>query len=80
AIGWSGETAANTWDILAYYGIVGLDPIANQIAFWILGHSIVYIVWMPAIASMYYLIPMLANKPLYSDKMARVAALLYLIF
>jgi cytochrome c oxidase subunit 1/terminal oxidase heme-binding subunit I len=80
AIGWSGETAANTWDILAYFGLVGLDPIANQIAFWILGHSIVYIVWMPAIASMYYLIPLLAGKPLYSDKMGRIAALLYLIF
>ncbi|ARM74948.1 cbb3-type cytochrome c oxidase subunit I [Acidianus manzaensis] len=80
ALGWSGETAANTWDILAYYGLVGLDPIANQIAFWILGHSIVYIVWMPAVASMYYLIPLLAGRPLYSDKMARIAALLYLIF
>jgi len=80
AIGWSGETAANTWDILAYFGITGLDPIANQIAFWILGHSIVYIVWMPAVASMYYLIPMLANKPIYSEKSARIAALLYLIF
>ncbi|MEM0168954.1 MAG: cbb3-type cytochrome c oxidase subunit I [Metallosphaera sp.] len=80
AIGWSGEAAANTWDLLAIAGVTGMNVIANQIAFWILGHSIVYIVWMPAVASMYYLIPLLANKPLYSDKMARIAALMYLIF
>ncbi|MEW9492022.1 MAG: cbb3-type cytochrome c oxidase subunit I [Candidatus Aramenus sulfurataquae] len=79
-IGWSGELAANTWDILAYYGITGLNVIANQIAFGILWHSIVYIVWMPAVGALYYLIPLLANKPIYSDKMARIAALLYLIF
>jgi len=80
AIGWSGETAANTWDIFAYYGLIGLDPIANQIAFGILWHSIVYITWMPAVATLYLLIPMLANKPLYSDRMGRISALLYLIF
>ena len=80
ALGWSGEAAANTWDLLAIVGLTGMDVIANQIAFWILGHSIVYIVWMPAIASMYYLIPLLANRPLYSDRMARIAALMYLIF
>ncbi|MBW9141655.1 MAG: cbb3-type cytochrome c oxidase subunit I, partial [Candidatus Aramenus sp.] len=79
-IGWSGELAANTWDILAYYGITGLNVIANQIAFGILWHSIVYIAWMPAVGALYYLIPLLANKPIYSDKMARIAALLYLIF
>ena len=80
ALGWSGEAAANTWDLLAIVGLTRMDVIANQIAFWILGHSIVYIVWMPAIASMYYLIPLLANRPLYSDRMARIAALMYLIF
>jgi cytochrome c oxidase subunit 1/terminal oxidase heme-binding subunit I len=80
AIGWSGEVAANTWDILNYYGLVGLNVISNQIAFGILWHSIVYIVWMPAVGAMYYLIPLLAGKPLYSDRMGRVAALLYLVF
>ncbi|ARM74782.1 cbb3-type cytochrome c oxidase subunit I [Acidianus manzaensis] len=80
ALGWSGEVAANTWDILAYYGLVGLDPIANQIAFGILWHSIVYISWMPAVGAMYYLIPLLAGRPLYSDRAGRIAALLYLIF
>jgi terminal oxidase heme-binding subunit I len=36
--------------------------------------------WLPAVAALYLLIPTLANKPLFSDRMARVSALLYLIF
>ncbi|WP_231136353.1 hypothetical protein [Acidianus ambivalens] len=36
ALGWSGATAANTWDILAYYGISRLNVISDQIAFGIL--------------------------------------------
>ncbi|MBB5253370.1 cbb3-type cytochrome c oxidase subunit I [Sulfurisphaera ohwakuensis] len=79
-IGYSGVTVADVWDILAFAGVVGLNVIANQIAFWIFGHAVVYMAWLPAVAAMYLLIPTLANKPLYSDKMGRVAAVLYLIF
>ncbi|WP_338599540.1 cbb3-type cytochrome c oxidase subunit I [Sulfolobus tengchongensis] len=79
-IGYSGVTAADVWDVLAFYHLVGLDPIANQIAFWIFGHAIVYMAWVPAVGALYLLIPMLANKPLYSDRMGRISALLYLIF
>ncbi|TRN04240.1 oxidase [Sulfolobus sp. E1] len=79
-IGYSGVTAADVWDILAFYHVIGLDPIANQIAFWIFGHSIVYMAWVPAVGALYLFIPLLANRPLYSDRMARVSALLYLIF
>ncbi len=79
-IGYSGVTAADVWDVLAFYHLIGLDPIANQIAFWIFGHSIVYMAWVPAVGALYLFIPLLANKPLYSDRMARVSALLYLIF
>ncbi|MEM3305594.1 MAG: cbb3-type cytochrome c oxidase subunit I [Saccharolobus sp.] len=79
-IGYSGVTAADVWDILAFYKIVGLDPIANQIAFWIFGHAVVYMAWVPAVGALYLLIPLLAGKPLYSDRMGRISALLYLIF
>jgi len=79
-IGYSGVTVANVWDILAFYGVTGLDPIANQIAFWIFGHAVVYMAWIPAVAALYLLIPLLSGNPLYSDKMGRVAAVLYLIF
>ncbi|EZQ03222.1 oxidase [Candidatus Acidianus copahuensis] len=79
-IGYSGVTAADIWDILAYYHVVGLDVIANQIAFWIFGHAIVYMAWLPAVGALYLLIPTLANKPLFSDRMGRISALLYLIF
>ncbi|MCI2414307.1 MAG: cbb3-type cytochrome c oxidase subunit I [Candidatus Aramenus sp.] len=79
-IGYSGVTAADVWDLLAYAGVVGLNPIANQIAFWIFGHSVVYMAWVPAVGALYLLIPTLASKPLYSDRMGRISALLYLIF
>jgi terminal oxidase heme-binding subunit I len=79
-IGYSGVTVANVWDILAFYGVTGLDPIANQIAFWIFGHAVVYMAWIPAVAALYLLIPLLSGNPLYSDKLGRVAAVLYLIF
>lgn len=79
-IGYSGVTVANVWDILAFYGVTGLDPIANQIAFWIFGHAVVYMAWIPAVAALYLLIPLLSGNPLYSDRMGRVAAVLYLIF
>ncbi|MCH1770694.1 MULTISPECIES: cbb3-type cytochrome c oxidase subunit I [Metallosphaera] len=79
-IGYSGVTAANVWDILAFYNLVPLNAIANQIAFWIFGHAVVYMAWMPAVGALYLLIPTLANKPLYSDRMGRISALLYLIF
>jgi terminal oxidase heme-binding subunit I len=79
-IGYSGVTVADVWDILAFYGVTGLDPIANQIAFWIFGHAVVYMAWIPAVAALYLLIPLLSGNPLYSDRMGRVAAVLYLIF
>jgi len=79
-IGYSGVTVANVWDILAFYGVTGLDPIANQIAFWIFGHAVVYMAWIPAVAALYLLIPLLSGNPLYSDRLGRVAAVLYLIF
>ena len=79
-IGYSGVTAANVWDILAFYNLVPLNAIANQIAFWIFGHAVVYMAWMPAVGALSLLIPTLANKPLYSDRMGRISALLYLIF
>ncbi|MCG2884682.1 MAG: cbb3-type cytochrome c oxidase subunit I, partial [Sulfolobales archaeon] len=79
-IGYSGVTVADVWDILAFYGVTGLDPIANQIAFWVFGHAVVYMAWIPAVAALYLLIPLLSGNPLYSDRMGRVAAVLYLIF
>lgn len=79
-IGYSGVTAANVWDLLSFYNVIPMNPIANQIAFWIFGHAVVYMAWLPAIGALYLLIPTLANRPLFSDRMGRISALLYLIF
>jgi terminal oxidase heme-binding subunit I len=79
-IGYSGEVAANVWDLLAIYGLASMNPIANQIAFGILWHAVVYMAWLPAVAALYTLIPMISHREIYSDKMGRVAAVLYLVF
>jgi len=79
-IGYSGVLAANVWDILSFFNIVGFNVLANQILFWIFGHAVVYMLWLPAVSILYLLIPTLANRPLFSDKMARVSAWLYLFF
>jgi len=77
---YSGEVVTTLWDLLAFYKLVGYNVIADQISFVTLWHGIVYIAWFPAVASLYLLIPTLAGKPLYSEKLARVSAVLYLIF
>ncbi|BFH73684.1 cbb3-type cytochrome c oxidase subunit I [Sulfurisphaera javensis] len=77
---YSGSFITAAWDLLAYYHVVGYNIIADQISFVTLWHGIVYIAWFPAVGAMYLLIPMLANKPLYSDRMGRISALLYLVF
>ncbi|PVU70009.1 oxidase [Sulfolobus sp. SCGC AB-777_L09] len=77
---YSGEVVTSLWDLLAYYKLVGYNVIADQISFVTLWHGIVYIAWFPAVAALYLLIPTLANKPLYSERMGRISALLYLIF
>lgn len=79
-IGYSGRLVADVWDVLAFYNVTGLNVVANQIAWWIFGHSIVYMAWLPAVGALYMLIPMLAHRPLYSERMGRVSAVLYLIF
>lgn len=79
-IGYAGEVVANVWDLTTFYGLTGMDVIANQVAFGDLWHAIVYITWFPAVASLYLLIPTLSGKPLYSEKAGRISALLYLVF
>ncbi|MUN28428.1 cbb3-type cytochrome c oxidase subunit I [Sulfuracidifex metallicus] len=79
-IGYAGEVVANVWDLTTFYGITGMDVIANQVAFGDLWHAIVYITWFPAVASLYLLIPTLSGKPLYSERAGRLSALLYLVF
>jgi len=77
---YSGSFITALWDLLAFYHLTGYNVIADQISFVTLWHGIVYIAWFPAVGAMYLLIPMLANKPLFSDRMGRISALLYLIF
>jgi cytochrome c oxidase subunit 1 len=61
-------------------GLVGgTDPILARTLFWFTGHPIVYFWLLPAYVSWYTLVPRQAGGKLFSDPMARVSFLLFLI-
>lgn len=59
--------------------IKGADPLLARTLFWFTGHPIVYFWLLPAYISWYAMVPKQAGGKLFSDPMARVAFLLFLI-
>jgi cytochrome c oxidase subunit 1 len=55
------------------------NPLLARTLFWFTGHPIVYFWLLPAYLSWYTLVPSQAGGKLFSDPMARVAFLLFLI-
>src|SRR5262249_37185908 len=55
------------------------DPLLARTLFWLTGHPIVYFWLLPAYVSWYTLVPRQAGGRLFSDPMARVAFLLFLL-
>ncbi len=68
---------AAIWDMGAAYAGWSLSPLANQVIFWMFGHSIVYLLFLLPILALYLLVPILARRPLYSYRYAVIAALLF---
>jgi cytochrome c oxidase subunit 1 len=61
-------------------GIVeGTDPLLARTLFWFTGHPIVYFWLLPAYISWYTMVPKQAGGRLFSDPMARVSFLLFLL-
>jgi len=61
-------------------GIVhGTDPLLARTLFWFTGHPIVYFWLLPAYVSWYTLVPRQVGGTLFSDPMARLSFLLFLI-
>ncbi|MGQ9482524.1 MAG: b(o/a)3-type cytochrome-c oxidase subunit 1 [Chloroflexus sp.] len=61
-------------------GLVGgTDPVLARTLFWFTGHPIVYFWLLPAYISWYTLVPEQAGGKLFSDPMARVSFILFLI-
>lgn len=61
-------------------GIVGgTDALLARVLFWYTGHPIVYFWLLPAYISWYTLVPRQAGGKLFSDPLARVSFLLFLV-
>jgi len=56
------------------------DALLGRVLFWYTGHPIVYFWLLPAYISWYALVPKQAGGKLFSDPMARVTFLLFLLF
>jgi cytochrome c oxidase subunit 1 len=63
----------------AFDWINGSDALLARTLFWFTGHPIVYFWLLPAYISWYTMIPQQAGGQLFSDPMARVSFLLFLI-
>jgi cytochrome c oxidase subunit I len=59
--------------------VEGTDPLLARALFWFTGHPIVYFWLLPAYVSWYTLVPRQAGGRLFSDPMARVSFILFLV-
>ncbi len=57
----------------------GVDPLLARTLFWFTGHPIVYFWLLPAYISWYTIVPKQAGGQLFSDPMARVSFILFLV-
>ena len=70
---------STVWDLGTYFGSWPIDPLANQVIFWMFGHGIVPILFLIPITGLYLLLPILARRPLYSYRWAFVAAVMFVL-
>jgi heme/copper-type cytochrome/quinol oxidase subunit 1 len=71
--------AATLWDMGTAYAGLALSPLANQVVFWMFGHSIVYVLFLLPIVALYLLVPILARRPVYSYRFAVLSAVLFVL-
>ncbi|ACZ39269.1 cbb3-type cytochrome c oxidase subunit I [Sphaerobacter thermophilus] len=63
------------------FGIIDtVDPLLARTLFWFTGHPIVYFWLLPAYVSWYTMVPRLAGGHLFSEPMARIAFLLFVLY
>ena len=74
-----GVLASSTEDLWYLAHPQAFNVLTNQVLFWEFGHSIVYALFFVGIAVLYWLIPILVDRPLYSWRMGIVAVLLYFL-
>ncbi|HTS33542.1 MAG TPA: cbb3-type cytochrome c oxidase subunit I [Thermoplasmata archaeon] len=67
------------WDMGTAYAGWAISPLANQVIFWMFGHSIVYVLFLLPLVVLYFLIPLLARRPVYSYRFAVASGILFVI-
>jgi heme/copper-type cytochrome/quinol oxidase subunit 1 len=70
---------STVWDLGTYFGNWPINPLLNQVIFWMFGHGIVYILFLIPITGLYLLLPILARRPPYSYRWAFVAAIMFVV-
>jgi heme/copper-type cytochrome/quinol oxidase subunit 1 len=70
---------STVWDIGTAYAGWGINALANQVIFWMFGHALVYVLFLLPVTALYFLIPILARRPIYSYRFAVVAAVLFVL-
>ncbi len=61
-------------------GLIGeIDPLLTRTLFWFTGHAIVYVWLLPAYLAWYIILPKISGGKLFSDPLARVVFILFLI-
>jgi terminal oxidase heme-binding subunit I len=56
------------------------NVLENQVLFWQFGHAFVYAIFFIGIIALYWLVPKIADRPLYSWKLGILAVVLYFVF
>jgi heme bearing subunit I of the terminal oxidase len=70
---------STVWDIGSAYAGWPISPLANQVIFWMFGHSLVYVLFLLPIIALYLLVPILARRPVYSYRFAVASAVMFVV-
>jgi terminal oxidase heme-binding subunit I len=79
-LGYIAPFVSTNWELASAFLALPLDTLVNQTIFWFYGHAVVYMLFLPAVAILYYVVPLLSGRKIYSEKLAMVAAILYFAF
>ncbi|GBD15627.1 Cytochrome c oxidase subunit 1 [bacterium HR26] len=60
--------------------VSAIDPLLARSLFWFTGHPIVYFWLLPAVVSWYTMLPKIAGGRLFSETIARIAFIVFLIY
>jgi hypothetical protein len=67
------------WDMGTAYLGWPLSPLADQFVFWMFGHALVYVLFLIPLTALYFLLPILSQRPIYSYRYAVLSAALFVV-